>query len=180
MEVILACTQKGGIGLNGNLPWRIKEDMKLFKKITTTVEPEDKYKQNAVIMGRKTWESIPKKFRPLPNRINIILSTTMEKKETDITDSVYIVNSLKDLDSTINKLKKDGELARSFIIGGATLYNKMFELDKITKVHVSLVNDDYECDTFIDMKYLNNEKFSVANIETFEKFVYFKYCRMNN
>ncbi len=178
MEVILACTQKGGIGLNGNLPWRIKEDMKLFKKITTTVE--NKNKQNAVIMGRKTWESIPQKFRPLPNRINIILSTTMEKKETENVDSVYVVNSLKDLDTTIKQLKKEEKLAKSFIIGGATLYNKMFELDKITKVHVSLVNDDYECDTFIDMKYLNNEKFSVVSIETFEKFAYFKYCRLNN
>ena len=71
MEAILACTKKGGIGLNGKLPWRIKEDMMLFKKITTTTAAT--ISQNAVIMGRKTWESIPKKFRPLPNRINIIL-----------------------------------------------------------------------------------------------------------
>ena len=73
MEAILACTHNGGIGLNGKLPWRLKEDMKLFKRITTTIQnPNDEGKQNAVIMGRKTWESIPNKFRPLPNRINII------------------------------------------------------------------------------------------------------------
>jgi len=80
MEAILACTHNGGIGLNGKLPWRLKEDMKLFKKITTTIQnPNDKEKGklNAVIMGRKTWESIPMKFRPLPNRINIILSKTI-------------------------------------------------------------------------------------------------------
>ena len=77
MEAILASTYNGGIGLNGKLPWRLKEDMKIFKRITTTIQnSDDKNKLNAVIMGKNTWESIPLKFRPLSNRINIILSTT--------------------------------------------------------------------------------------------------------
>jgi dihydrofolate reductase len=181
MEAILACTHDGGIGLNGELPWRLKEDMKLFKTITTTIQnPNDEDKLNAVIMGRNTWESIPKKFRPLPNRINIILSTTMDKKEIEVENFIYVVRTLEELDRLEVQLKKEEKLATPFIIGGATLYNKMFELDKISKVHLSLLNKDceYECDTFFDIKYMNREGWLVNKIQTFDKFSYFKYWKM--
>lgn len=181
MEAILACTHGGGIGLNGKLPWRLKEDMKLFKRITTTIQnPEDEGKLNAVIMGRNTWESIPMKFRPLPNRINIILSRTMNKKETEVENSIYVSKSFEELDNLISKLKIDNKLATSFIIGGATLYNKMFELDKITKIHLSLLNNEYEyeCDTFFDIKYINDDKWLVNKIQTFDKFSYLTYSKV--
>lgn len=218
MEAILACTHDGGIGLNGKLPWRLKEDMKLFKKITTTIQnPNDKEKGklNAVIMGRKTWESIPMKFRPLPNRINIILSKTInnlllsspspsssssyfqecygawaprvvdvinkqEIENNSIENLIYVVGSLEELDILIEKLKKDEILATPFIIGGASLYNKMFELDKISKVHLSLLNKEceYECDTFFDMKYISSGTFRVNKIQTFDDFSYFKYWKV--
>ena len=185
MEAILACTHNGGIGLNGKLPWRLKEDMKLFKRITTTIQnPNDKEKGklNAVIMGRKTWESIPNKFRPLPNRINIILSRTMNKQteETEVENSIYVVRNLEELDKLIERLKKEEKLATPFIIGGASLYNKMFELDKISKIHLSLLNkeSEYECDTFFDMNYIRDNKFRVRKIQEFDKFSYFKYRKV--
>lgn len=72
-SLVVASTQKGGIGLNGNLPWKkIPGDMAFFRKVTSTTT--DPTLQNAVIMGRKTWESIPSKFRPLPGRLNVILT----------------------------------------------------------------------------------------------------------
>jgi dihydrofolate reductase len=184
MEAILACTHNGGIGLNGKLPWRLKEDMKLFKRITTTIQnPNDKEKgkQNAVIMGRKTWESIPMKYRPLPNRINIILSRTMNKKETEVENSVYVSNSIDELDILISKLIKEDKLAIPFIIGGSTLYNKMFELDKISKIHLSLLNKEieYECDTFFDMKYISDAKFEMTKTNPFENFTYIRYHNIN-
>ena len=83
MELIVACTKSGGIGKNQTLPWRIKKDMALFKKIT--LECPEGY-NNVVIMGRKTWESIPEKFRPLKDRVNIILSTFA----TISTQSLYV------------------------------------------------------------------------------------------
>ena len=183
MEAILACTHNGGIGLNGKLPWRLKEDMKLFKRITTTIQnPNDEGKQNAVIMGRKTWESIPNKFRPLPNRINIILSKTMNKEEIEVKNSIYIVRNLEELDKLIEQLKKENILATPFIIGGASLYNKMFELDKISKVHLSLLNkeSEYECDTFFDMKYISDTKFEIFDMKyIFEGFTYILYHNIN-
>jgi dihydrofolate reductase len=61
ISVIVATTQKGGIGKDGTLPWKLPGDMAHFKKVTTATTPG---KINAVIMGRKTWESIPENFRP--------------------------------------------------------------------------------------------------------------------
>ena len=183
MEAILACTHNGGIGLNGKLPWRLKEDLKLFKRITTTIQnpnDEGKGKLNAVIMGRKTWESIPNKFRPLPNRINIILSRTINKQETEVENSIHVVRNLEELDRLIERLKEEEKLATPFIIGGASLYNKMFELNKISKVHLTLLNKEceYKCDTFFDMKYLCDAKFRVNKIQTFDDFSYFKYWKV--
>ena len=66
---------KYGIGYQGKLPWRIPKDMEHFKNITTTVSNDPTFQYiNTVIMGRKTWESIPTKFRPLTDRFNIIIT----------------------------------------------------------------------------------------------------------
>jgi len=79
-KIVVAHDLNRGIGKNNGLPWHIKEDMRYFKKLST--ETSNKKKKNVVIMGRKTYESIPEKFRPLEDRINIILSKTM--KDTKI------------------------------------------------------------------------------------------------
>ena len=86
VTLIVAATMNNGIGSSGRLPWRLPREMAYFAKITTlvpeTTSPEsygthtaeNVSGKNAVIMGRNTWESIPKAFRPLKGRINIILS----------------------------------------------------------------------------------------------------------
>ena len=70
--IVAVCGKSFGIGNNGQLPWRLKSEMKHFASTTTTTK--DTSKRNAVIMGRKTWDSIPRKFRPLKNRLNLVLS----------------------------------------------------------------------------------------------------------
>jgi dihydrofolate reductase/thymidylate synthase len=77
--IVVAYTRRMGIGKDGGLPWRpLKNDMARFKRITMGSLSKDKF--NVVIMGRKTWESIPEKFRPLPGRINIVLSRNPDIK----------------------------------------------------------------------------------------------------
>ena len=71
ISVVVAATRKGGIGKDGGLPWRIPADMAFFKQVTLAAAEG---RRNAVVMGRKTWESIPAKFRPLPGRLNVVLS----------------------------------------------------------------------------------------------------------
>lgn len=71
LTIIVAATKSNGIGQNSRLPWRLPKEMAYFAHVTSNA-PEGK--SNAVVMGRKTWESIPKKFRPLPKRTNIVIS----------------------------------------------------------------------------------------------------------
>ena len=75
LTIIVAATKAGGIGQNGSLPWRLPKEMAYFARVTSNA-PEGK--KNTVIMGRKSWESIPLKFRPLSKRANIVVSTNSE------------------------------------------------------------------------------------------------------
>ena len=75
--IVAGCILKGestnlGIGLQGNLPWKLRSEMKHFTRMTKMTSNETM--QNAVLMGRKTYESIPLKFRPLPDRLNVVVS----------------------------------------------------------------------------------------------------------
>ena len=65
---------------DNSLPWRLKSEMAHFSRVTKAVASGSEGKTNAVIMGRKTWDSIPKKFRPLPGRLNIVLSSQEKSK----------------------------------------------------------------------------------------------------
>ena len=72
VSVIVATSKDWGIGKDGDVPWRLPGDLAHFRKVTLgTVDPE---RQNAVVMGRRTWESIPPKFRPLKGRVNVVLT----------------------------------------------------------------------------------------------------------
>ena len=84
IELIWAQDQNGGIGKDGKLPWHISEDLQNFKKITSG---------SPIIMGRKTWESLP--FKPLPNRRNIVLSS---KQLDNIETYRSIDDCIKNLD----------------------------------------------------------------------------------
>lgn len=90
LTLIVAATKTNGIGQNGGLPWRLPKEMSYFARATTTA-PEGRI--NAVIMGRNTWESIPKKFRPLKDRVNVVLTG---KEGYDLGSYVGSVHSLYD------------------------------------------------------------------------------------
>ena len=71
-SIVVAMDEQQGIGKGGKLPWHIPGDLKYFKNLTTKTKLPDK--KNVVIMGRKTWESLPQNFRPLSKRINVVLT----------------------------------------------------------------------------------------------------------
>lgn len=79
VDIVVAATRAGGIGIGGALPWQLPSDMAFFKSLT--MKTQDPAKQNAVIMGRKTWSSIPPKFRPLKGRVNVVLSTSVATRQ---------------------------------------------------------------------------------------------------
>ena len=84
IKLIVAVCQGNGIGKENQLPWRIKSELAQFAKLTKSTI--DFSKRNAVIMGRKTWESLPTRVRPLKNRINIVLSSLPKDKISDHED----------------------------------------------------------------------------------------------
>ena len=71
LTLVVAATKQNGIGRNGTMPWHIPKDLAYFSRVTTNAPAAQ---MNMVLMGRKTWESIPLKFRPLKKRINVVLS----------------------------------------------------------------------------------------------------------
>jgi dihydrofolate reductase/thymidylate synthase len=152
-QLILATDLRYGIGNNGTLPWpKNQKDMDFFRKKTTG---------GIVIMGRKTWDSIPAKHRPLKNRLNIVLTTDNSFVSTDTT---FFKNSVDDIVACIKGLKKETEgyeNAEVFIIGGATLYKQFLTMNLVNKIWLTKINNTYECDTFFDVSTLYN--FRVAS-----------------
>lgn len=83
LAMVAAMSLTNGIGKDGGLPWRLKGEMAYFRKVTSHVAEDEKRQgvRNAVIMGRKTWASIPPKYRPLADRVNIVISRTSSAQD---------------------------------------------------------------------------------------------------
>ncbi len=179
-NIIVAKCLGLGIGKDNNLPWNetpISEDMKMFKQLTTYNELNESNKTNIVIMGRKTYESIPKKCMPLSNRINIVLSNTLSSDEynletypydmeVDIT-KIYFMKSMEIALKQINIWKDTQKLIISnkcFIIGGEQLYSYAFNNLYITNLYVTDIYKKFECDTFLP----DFTKFTKDNLNSFK------------
>lgn len=155
-DIILAVDNKNWIWKNNDLAWKINADMKYFKK--TTTKTEDLGKINAVIMWRKTRESIPAKFKPLPERINCIISTTLKQENINskIDDFMLYYSSL---DNALEELEKKENVENIFIIWWARLYNESLKHPNLDKIYLTEIDWDFDCDTFVD---LDLEDFEVA------------------
>lgn len=107
--------------------------------------------RNAVIMGRKTWDSIPPKFRPLKDRTNIVISSQERGALSGVTDDVIVSSSIFDGLSELEAAVQNGRapaLGRAYVIGGARIYDAAMELEQTRHVLLTRVAREYECDTF--------------------------------
>ncbi len=154
LNIIVAMTRDRVIGRDGKIPWHLKDDMALFKKLTVG---------NTVIMGKTTWLSLPDKFRPLPDRTNIVVSGTLPDQ-----DGAVVCRSV---DEALNEAKgSDGE---AFCIGGAQLYKAMLPLADV--LHVSWVKKDYDGDArFPDVDF---SKWREVESQDLDGFTYRRYAR---
>jgi len=128
LTLIVAATLTNGIGQGSHLPWRLPSEMKYFAHITKEAPSEH---ANAVVMGRKTWESIPKKFRPLINRVNVIIS---RNEQYDLGPSQsplpsYVEPNLDAALSRVIRAPLCAKIHRRFIIGGASVYKESLALE---------------------------------------------------
>lgn len=127
MNFIVAVSENYGIGKDNNLLFNLPTDLKYFKEKTLN---------KVVVMGRKTFDSLP--FKPLKNRVNIVITTD----PTFYYEGVIVVNSFEELFKVLDNYNDEDV----FVIGGSTIYNKLMErcrLAYITKVHKTVDADTY-------------------------------------
>lgn len=142
--LIVAHDEKLGIGKNNNLPWHIKQDLKHFRDLTVKslcIDDQLNKKTNATIMGRKTWESLPENFRPLPNRINLVISTN---SNYPLPSNVLMSKSMEE---AINVLEQH-DCGNIFVIGGAAIYQMAIRLPIFDTLFITEIEGEYSCDTF--------------------------------
>jgi len=125
ISIIVAIAEDYGIGYKNELLWHLPEDLKRFKKLTIG---------QTIIMGKKTWESLPKK--PLPGRKNIVITDN----PTDNFESGIATYSIKD---ALSKCSENDEV---FIIGGASIYKQFMPL--ADKLYITHIHKKAPADTF--------------------------------
>lgn len=147
ISCIVAMDEQGGIGLNGTLPWHIKEDLLLFKKMTL---------HHTILMGRKTFLSIG---RALPNRKNFI--ATHHPEQFEAVEGLVVVKDLKAFLATHEHTE-----ALIYVIGGADVYAQALPYAKY--LAISHVKGTFTCDTFFP--HFDVNAYNVIKTETFEAF----------
>lgn len=130
LNLIVAYDRNRGIGRDNQLLWHLADDMSFFKKMTTN---------QVVIMGRKTYESLPERFRPLPNRINIVI--TRSDIQSIYSDLIYVHTADEAIRRAVEYQDKD-----VFVIGGGQIYKEM--LPFVQTIYATEVEALLDADTF--------------------------------
>lgn len=131
VSLIVATDLEKGIGKNNDLLWNLPADMQFFKNTTAG---------QIVIMGRKNHDSIPHKYRPLPNRLNVIITRNLDYK----VENCLVFHNLKDC---LAHFKDETERA-IFIIGGGQIYKAALDQNLVDEMFITTVNHTFEADTF--------------------------------
>lgn len=152
IHIIAALTNDYVIGKDNKIPWKIREDLKLFREIT---------QGHAVVMGRKTYESIG---RPLPNRENIVVSSTLKSSP-----EVQVVKSLEEA------LKQVSVFEEMFVIGGQKIYEQAFPYAHM--LHLSWVSGKYEGDAFFPR--FDENDWMIQASRVYSEFTYDRYERIS-
>ena len=139
INIIVAVDREDWIGKDWDLAWKLSKDMQYFKKTTVCTSVPNKI--NMLVMGRKTWDSIPLKFRPLPGRINTVLT-----RNKDFKDEWCV--SFSSISKMLEEVKKIKTIENIFIIGGASIYTQFLKSNVLDKIYITKINKKYDCDVF--------------------------------
>lgn len=138
-ECVVAADRARGIGKANDLPWpRLRADLRHFKDITSTASAG---RRNAVIMGRRTWDSVPAEQRPLRHRLNVVVS----RGELALPADVIGAGSL---DAALAAAAAAGA-ERLFVVGGGAIYAQAFAHARCAGVYLTRIDGEFGCDTFI-------------------------------
>ena len=158
LSIIAAVGKERELGLRGQLLWSIPDDMQHFKAVTAG---------HPVIMGRKTWESLPERFRPLPGRTNIVVT----RQAAYAAEGAIIASSLEEARAAAARAPGADEI---FVIGGGELYREA--LPVADRLYLTLVDATAEADTLFpayetDFKIISDELGEGAPPHRFATFV---------
>jgi dihydrofolate reductase len=137
--VVVAADEDNGIGAGNRLPWRIPGDMAFFRQLTSDAPAG---MRNAVIMGRKTYASIPPKFRPLAGRLNVVLS----RGALSVPDDVVVLSSFE---AALADCAARSDIHRVFVAGGGEIYALALGHPACSAVYLTRVHARFACDTFL-------------------------------
>ena len=143
-SIVVATDSENGIGKDGKLPWHLPLDLNFFKEKTrSTTDPNLK---NVVIMGRKTWDSIPEKFRPLPDRINVVMT---RREKMYLPEGVFMASGFEEALGLLKKEKLRGKTEQVFVIGGGQIFNHSLVHPGCRKLYITEILESFGCDTFL-------------------------------
>ncbi|KXJ94430.1 dihydrofolate reductase-like domain-containing protein [Microdochium bolleyi] len=150
LTLVVAATRQMGIGRNGTLPWTgLRKEMAYFARVTKRLpaSADPSTAQNVVIMGRKTWDSIPEKFRPLKDRLNIVISRSHPSTASSA-DAVVKLDSLESVLHHLRARQGGNGSGKVFVIGGGEIYAAALKLEEARRVLLtSVLEPEFECDT---------------------------------
>jgi dihydrofolate reductase len=153
INLIWAQAKNRVIGLNGKMPWHLPEDLAHFKK-TTLGHP--------VIMGRKTWDSLPAKFRPLPGRMNLVISSNAATRENLKKIGTYPAQNLRE---ALSICEQSGS-QEVWVIGGAQIYAQALPMAQravITQIDAEFEGDAFAPDLGADWHEVQRSSLTTAN-----------------
>jgi dihydrofolate reductase/thymidylate synthase len=138
-DIVVAADLDWGIGKNNALPWpKLKGDMAHFRRVTSTASEG---KLNAVIMGRKTWQSAEMNGGPLPKRLNVVIT----RQGVTVPEGVVVAASL---DAALMAARGDN-IEGVFVIGGAEIIRQAVEHADLRWIYLTRVEDRFGCEAFI-------------------------------
>jgi dihydrofolate reductase len=136
-DVVMAADFDWGIGKDNALPWpRLRGDFAHFKAVTSTASDG---RRNAIVMGRRTWESKEIAGKPLPRRLNIVVS----RRAITVPEGVVAAASLDDA------LDKRGDAETLFVIGGAEIYQLAIAHPALRHIYLTRVHGRFDCDVHV-------------------------------
>ncbi|XP_058455512.1 dihydrofolate reductase [Malaya genurostris] len=157
-SLIVAVCENGGIGIKGDLPWKLKQELKHFSRITKRIANSNK--RNAIIMGRKTYFGVPATKRPLPERLNIIL--TRNPCSNDYPSEVVVCTSMQEALSKLGEPPLVDEIENIWIVGGTAVYKEAMCSPQCHRIYLTEIKQKFECDAFFpeitnDFKLVTND-----------------------
>uniref|UniRef100_A0A1J3IL16 dihydrofolate reductase n=1 Tax=Noccaea caerulescens TaxID=107243 RepID=A0A1J3IL16_NOCCA len=144
-QVVIAATRDMGLGLDLKLPWELPREFQFFQDVTT--KTSDPQKRNAAIMGRKTWESTPPEIRPLPGRLNVVL-TKSNSLNLSSDENVLVCSSMESALELLAAHPYSMSIERVFVLGGGELLRHYMNAPSCDAIHLTEIDISVLCDSF--------------------------------